>query len=197
MKPLFGPPTTKMTYARHLHDKPALMAAHEADTAPDAAEADHAWDAKAHGFQDTTHQQHAPQSGSPLHVEHEVSKDAQKAYQDAKMKLHHGTKAAAAAEAAKEGAARAGGDVAAAAGGGDEVPRHQLDVPRSWKPLKRPGTSQFETRPLVYIYDLPTPLVNCSRDDWPVPWASFNYGAEIRLPEVSLPPWRPKLMQLS
>lgn len=183
VKPLFGPPTTKLAYARHLHKEPVPMAAPQVDTALDAAGADHLLDPKAHEAANRIQQQHGFAQGNPVHVEHEDSKDtqdAQKAYQDAKMKLHHGAKTAAAAEAVKEGAAHAGGDGTAAAGGGNEVPRHQLDVPRTWKPPKRPGVSQFETRPLVYIYDLPTPLVNCSRDGW----ASFNYGAEVRLPEV-------------
>ncbi|KAK9817397.1 hypothetical protein WJX74_010418 [Apatococcus lobatus] len=106
------------------------------------------------------------------------SEDAQKAYKEAKMEAHLGAKAAAAAEAAREGAARSGGE--ATGTGVNEVPRHQLDVPRTWKPPKRPGGRQYEDRPLVYIYDLPTPLVNCSREDW----AAFNYGTEVRLPQV-------------
>ena len=178
VKPLFGPPTTKMAFARHLHDKPVPQADSPHHAVGDGTKEE----AELHDAAKQMPETGDDSSSVPLHVKHSISKegvDTRKAYQDAKMKTHLGAKAAAAAEAAEEGAARAGGE--GAGSGGNEVPRHQLDVPRTWKPPKRPGHSQFDGRPLVYIYDLPTPLINCSRDDW----VSFNYGAEVRLPEVS------------
>ena len=182
VKPLFGPPTTKMAFARHLHDKPSPTAAPQAEPRHDAVGNETNKEAELHDAARQMPGDGDDSSSAPLHLEHAISKDREdtrKAYQEAKMKVHLGAKAAAAAEAAEEGVARAGGEGANM--GGNEVPRHQLDMPRTWKPPKRPGHSQFDARPLVYTYDLPTPLINCSWDDW----ASFNYGAEVRLPEVN------------
>lgn len=67
---------------------------------------------------------------------------------------------------------------------GQGVAPHHLDMQdmtHGGASHERALPSQPETHPLVYIYHLPTPLVNCSRPDW----AAYIYDAEVRLPEVS------------
>ncbi|KAK9862510.1 hypothetical protein WJX84_003924 [Apatococcus fuscideae] len=65
--------------------------------------------------------------------------------------------------------------------GSNGVARHQNDVLNRWRPPKATESSEHEGRPLVYIYELPAPLLNCS---WWNGWATYIYGAEVRVPEV-------------
>lgn len=161
-KPLFGPPTTKLAYARHLHTDASASEASVAEPH--------------HAAHPSGHEQRQRPS------EEQEEEDAQNGYNAVKMRTFHPAEHSASAAGALvmgNGHAHASGDGTYA--GEQGAPLHQLGITHPGALHKHPVPSQPETRPLVYIYDLPTPLVNCSRPDW----ASYIYGSEVRLPEVS------------
>ena len=183
-KPLFGPPTIKLAYARHIHDKQMGSQAPGAEElVPQSHEAQlggHnglsgtlAADAR-HG----THITENEHGQRPVREGH----DALEHCSAAKKSFHNEQTAGTAGDVAiRDGQAHVSGDATNAHGQGT-APHHleMQDATHTGEAHKRLLPSQPETRTLVYIYDLPTPLVNCSRPDW----ASYIYGAEVRLPEV-------------
>ncbi|KAK9817385.1 hypothetical protein WJX74_003985 [Apatococcus lobatus] len=157
--PLFGPPTTKLIYARHLHDKrmaypvstAAGVAVHNEDQAWPEAPSD---DVSRKASVDEAHQtivplQHEHEHGSEL-------EDIQAKYREAKATSSQGRQAGAAAAASIT-------DTTLAHISGERTDTIEDGVPRQHAELSRSSNhlepSPSDSRPLVYIYDLPTPLV--------------------------------------
>ncbi len=227
VKPIFGPPTTKLAFARFLHaqlshdesSRDVSLSPSSAKRFADALQQlqnsrDHPGMDKAAQAHEEAHgekriqkghrhlsegdqsedrgnddQQKVDEQAENVHDQDahgdkedgDEDEDTQQAYTAAKIKEHFGAKIA--TEAAKEASPSASVQKNGYASGGNGVARFQLDVPRNWHPPKLRGSGHYEDRPRVYIYDLPTPLVNCSNEAH----AIGNYGAEARLPEVRLP----------
>ena len=169
-RPLFGPPTTKLAFARHLHDSNHYEPlGHQA-----SLRSEDAW--KADGTVDP---------GISNEVAH-GPEDTEQAYTVAKLKPQQGLMPENRQQVTQSGSE---GDMGAGAvqegwhrAGSNGVARHQNDVLNRWRPPKATESSEHEGRPLVYIYELPAPLLNCS---WWNGWATYIYGAEVRVPEVS------------